>query len=162
LGKGKSKVNSTLRLTVVLVGAGGAAALAAWAGSRLRRRRKKDPQELERLRRLELNRRGRITIGTIVDRIEQAQGGRASRLVVYKYEVAGVTYEAAQDFSWLEGAGSLFRCQAGQTASVKYEPRRPTNSIIACEEWSGLPDSEAGGKLKAPPMGTPDGALRKP
>ena len=30
------------------------------------------------------------------------------------------------------------RVSAGCAASVKYDPKRPGNSIIACEEWSGL------------------------
>ena len=59
-------------------------------------------------------------------------------LVSYSYEVAGVTYEAAQDVTALPGIAAMARFLPGQTASVKYDPKRPANSIIACEEWSGL------------------------
>ena len=30
----------------------------------------------------------------------------------------------------------------GQTTSVKYDPKQPTNSILACEAWCGIPDLE--------------------
>ena len=33
---------------------------------------------------------------------------------------------------------ALRRVAAGQAASVKYDPQRPTNSIILCEDWSGV------------------------
>jgi hypothetical protein len=58
-------------------------------------------------------------------------------LVSYAYEVAGVTYEAAQDVTALPEIAAMARFLSGQTASVKYDPKRPANSIIACEEWSG-------------------------
>jgi hypothetical protein len=106
--------------------------------------RRRSPEERERLRRLDVNRRGRITAGQVTDLLEHPSGeksGRRARLIVYKYEVAGVTYEAAQDVSSLPEAG-CWRGAAGQTASVKYDPRHPTNSIIACEEWYGIPEAQ--------------------
>lgn len=102
----------------------------------IRRRRAKSPEEIERLRRLEVNRVGRITSGQIVDYIEGSPPGNKSRVVVYRYEVSGVTYEAAQEitgFAELPATGI-----AGLSSSVKYDPQKPMNSIIACEEWSGL------------------------
>jgi hypothetical protein len=60
------------------------------------------------------------------------------RLIVYTYEVAAVTYEAAQDISPLSQVADAAHGLAGQTVSVKYDPRRPANSILACEEWSGI------------------------
>jgi hypothetical protein len=100
--------------------------------------RRRDPTELERLRRLDINKRGRISAGRIVDLVEAETAGSKSRLVVYSYEVAGVTYEAAQDVTALPEIAAMAHFLAGQTASVKYDPKRPANSIIACEEWSGL------------------------
>ncbi len=113
--------------------------VAAWAWSRIRGWRRKSPQELERLRRLAVHRRGRIATGIILDLIEPETQGSTSRLIAYKYEVAGVTYEAAQDVSALPGIASAARSFAGHTASIKYDPKRPMNSIIACEEWNGAP-----------------------
>ncbi len=111
-----------------------------WVVIRIVRGRRKSPAELERLRRLELHRRGRIISGQIVDLIEPQPAKRGARLVVYKYEVAGVTYEASQDISALPNVISTVRRATGQTVSLKYEPRRPANSILVCEEWSGLPE----------------------
>jgi len=114
------------------------AALGAWAWARLQRWRRKTPAELERLRRLEVNRRGRIAAGHIVDIVDSETGSDHTRLVLYKYEVAGVSYEAAQDVSALPEISAVAPGLTGQTASVKYDPQRPTNSIVACEAWSGL------------------------
>jgi len=100
--------------------------------------RRKDPAELERMRRLDVNKRGRIGAGRVVDLVETETAGSKSRLVVYSYEVAGVTYEAAQDVSTLPEIAAIAHLASGRTASVKFDPKRPGNSIIACEEWSGL------------------------
>jgi hypothetical protein len=108
----------------------------AW--TRLLRWRRKDPAEVERLRRLDINRRGRISAGRIVDLVEPQTAGAKTALVGYAYEVAGVTYEAAQDVTALPEIAAMARFLSGQTASVKYDPKRPANSIVACEHWSGL------------------------
>jgi hypothetical protein len=115
----------------------------ALAGSRIwarfKRWREKDPRELERRRRLDVNRRGRISAAKIVDLVESETGEGITRLLLYKYEVAGVTYEVAQEISTLPRIAALAPLSPGQTASIKYDPQRPANSIIACEEWCGLP-----------------------
>jgi hypothetical protein len=100
--------------------------------------RREDPEEIERLRRLDVNRRGRITVGQIVDLLEPEPPGRSSRLIVYKYQVAGVTYEVSQDVSGLPRVAPHAPEVLGQEASVKYDLQTPTNSIVACEEWCGL------------------------
>ena len=100
--------------------------------------RRKDPAEIEKLRRLNVNKCGRIIAGRVVDLVEAETAGSQSSLVVYSYEVAGVTYEAAQDVSALPEIAARARVYSGRIASVKYDPKRPGNSIIACEEWSGL------------------------
>jgi len=99
--------------------------------------RRKDPAELEKLRRLDVNKCGRIRAGRVVDLLDAETAGSKS-VVVYSYEVAGVTYEAAQDLSALPEIATRARFFSGRTASVKYDPKRPGNSIIACEGWSGL------------------------
>jgi len=53
--------------------------------------RRKDPAELEKLRRLNVNKCGRIRAGRVVDLVEAETPGSKSSLVVYSYEVAGVT-----------------------------------------------------------------------
>ncbi|HKS96797.1 MAG TPA: hypothetical protein VJV74_11805 [Terriglobia bacterium] len=126
-----------MRLTAVL-----AAALAviagAWITRRVVRARRKSPEELERLRRLDVNQSGRLTTGQVIDLVDAATDGRTSRLVVYQYELAGVTYEASQDLAALPAAWTLATQALGELVSVKYSPRTPTNSIVACENWCGL------------------------
>jgi len=133
-------VHAATRLVVTFM-ACAAAALAAALGLLIyARRRRKSPEEAERQRRLDVNRRGRVTHGQIVDFLEPAPGEPGSRMVVFKYEVAGVTYETAQDISALPSIVSQVRKAMGQMASLKYDVERPTNSIIACEVWSGVPE----------------------
>jgi hypothetical protein len=100
--------------------------------------RRKTPAEIEKLRRLDVNKYGRIRAGKVLDFLEAETAGTKIPLVIYSYEVAGVTYEAAQDVSALPEIEARARVFSGRTASVKYDPKRPGNSIIACEEWSGL------------------------
>jgi hypothetical protein len=133
-------VNSILRLSIELAGIGGIAALGIWGIVYLVRSRRKSPEELERLRRLEINRRGRLASGQILDLIEP---DAARKLLLYQYEVAGISYEVAQDISALPALASHAHSLPGQTASVKYDPQRPTNSIVACEEWSGVSIDDA-------------------
>ena len=128
-------MNSILRLSIGLAGIGGVAALGTWGTVRLIRSRRKSPEELERLRRLDLNRRGRITTCHLLDVVESEA---PRKLIVYQYEVAGVSYEVAQDVSALPVLASNAYGFLGQAASVKYDPKRPTNSMIACEDWSGI------------------------
>ena len=143
------------RLNWIGVGAGAvaaagiAASLVKVAGSFIRKWKRKSPSEIERLRRLDVNRRGRITSGQIIDWIEKNAPDESMRLVVYKYEVGGVTYEAAQEVSALPEFKLPETDAECLASSIKFDPRKPTNSIIACEEWCGLNPP-----LSGPPGGT--------
>src|SRR5579875_43231 len=97
----------------------------------VRARRSKSPEEIERLRRLDIQQRGRIASAQIVDLIEESSGNVPKQVVVYRYE-------AAEDISAFAEANDLAGILPGATSSVKYDPRQPGNSIIACENWSGL------------------------
>ena len=127
-----------LRLTFGLASAGTRALGGRMARARFLRWRRNDPAELERLRRLDINSRGRISAGRFVDLVEPQTAEAKSALVGYSYEVAGVTYEAAQDVTALPEIAAMAQFLSGQTVSVKYDPKRPANSIVACEHWSGL------------------------
>lgn len=145
-------MNTAIRLSIAL-GAAGVTMLGAWVWIRLRGRRRKGAEELERMRRLDVNRRGRISAGKILESIEPNPRAHARRLVLYKYEVAGVTYEAAQDISGIPGEASGAQYLVGQAASIKYDPKNPSNSIIACEEWTGLPEKKPGLRVRRRALG---------
>jgi hypothetical protein len=108
------------------------------------RREEPTPAELERRRRLQVNRVGRITNGSILELHDQTEPVDPSaapgtgHLLLYNYNVRGVEYQAAQDISFFRHRIDFKRLAAGQPTSVKYDPQNPTNSIVLCEEWSGL------------------------
>ena len=99
--------------------------------------RKKDPAELERLRRLGLGQTGRIVAGEITGLIEP-EGENTALLLVYRYDIAGVTYEVSQDVSMMVAVASQAPHLVGKGISVKYDTKHPSNSIAICEEWSGI------------------------
>lgn len=125
-------------LALGMTGAAMGAVLAAYAIVRIRHWRRKSPDEIERLRRLELHRRGRITHGQIVDVLDSTPDSPPRLTVVYSYEVAGVSYEVGQDVTALSGLASRAHALAGRNVSVKYDRKQPANSIVACEDWSGV------------------------
>jgi len=123
----------------VAVGVAAIAGAGVWAWKTLRRWRRKSPDEIERLRRLQVNACGRIGWGRILELAEPVAGGPAGPTLLYEYEVSGVTYEAAQNVSALPEVAAAAPFLPGQTTNVKYDPKQPTNSILACETWCGIP-----------------------
>lgn len=89
--------------------------------------RRSSPSERERRRRLEVNARGRLVCGMVLD-VEQDA-------LQYSYSVGGAEYSAAQDISSL---WDLIPEEPTGPVLVKYLPSNPANSIVVCEEWSGL------------------------
>ena len=63
---------------------------------------------------------------------------RQMTLLIYKYDVAGVTYEASQDVTHLRQFIDLYSCRLGLPASVKYDSHNPGDSVVISETWSGL------------------------
>src|SRR2546423_10716229 len=120
-----------------LVVAGGVVALGGYAWLR---RKPKSADELERSRRVWLDGVGRITDGAVIDvqEIEPENGHRASTLLLYKYDVAGVSYECSQDVTHLRHWINLHSCRLGLPTSVKYDPHNPGNSLVVSESWMGL------------------------
>jgi hypothetical protein len=114
-------------------------AIAAGAYAFLRRK-PKGPADLERERRTWLDGIGRITDGTIIDVQEMApaNGHHAAVLLIYKYDVAGVSYECSQDVTYLRQWINLHSCRLGLPTSVKYDPHNPGNSLVVSESWMGL------------------------
>jgi len=115
------------------------AALLLMGLARWLRSRRKTPQQLERERRLRLNAMGRITDGTVLDVHEERRArGPIQQLLIYRYDVAGVSYEASQDVTYLRHLVDLHSCRIGLPASVKYDAQNPGNSIVIAEGWTGL------------------------
>jgi len=133
--------------------AAGAAAALASAGTLayLKIRRRKPPAELERLRRLYLSRSGRIGTGEIMGLVEPEDA--SALLLVYRYDVAGVTYEVAQDVSALPEIAATAKLALGGISTIRYEMKQPSNSIVVSEEWSGLPTVKPSGGAAIPAAG---------
>jgi len=114
--------------TLALLG-GMAAALGAWG---LYRHFKKRPTaaEIERHRRFELHSRGKMGDATLLEYREH--------IAVYSYDIGGVEYMASQDLSDLHLLMPPDPWSTIGSACIKYDPRNPANSIVLCEEWSGL------------------------
>jgi hypothetical protein len=85
--------------------------------------------------------------------MEPVPGGPAGPTLLYEYEVAGATYAAAQDVSALPEIAAAASFLPGHPASVKYDPKQPTNSILACEDWCGILGLEHAVKQRSQPGG---------
>jgi hypothetical protein len=117
-------------LCVVLLGLG------FYFLSRFRR----NPKDKEKRRRLQVNEQGRLGDATITEVHEST--------IFYEYSVRGVIYTASQDVAQLrEQMPSDLERLIGPV-TLKYSPQNPANSIILCEEWSGLR-----GVARAKPLG---------
>jgi len=124
-----------IRLYTMILGTSGAL-LAAYL---LLRRKPKGPDDVERERREWLDRVGRITDGTVID-VQQMEpnGQKSATFLIFQYDVAGVSYEASQDVTYLRQLINLHSCRLGLPTSVRYDPQNPGNSIVVSERWMGL------------------------
>jgi hypothetical protein len=124
----------SLRLYALVLGMVGLAV----AGYALLRRKSKSADEVELARRTWLNTVGRITDGTVIDVQEITNANRPATMLIYQYDVAGVSYEASQDVTYLRQWINLHSCRLGLPTSVKYDARNPGNSMVIAEGWMGL------------------------
>jgi hypothetical protein len=125
----------SLRLYTIVLGIAGLAA----ASYALLRRKPQNAIDLERDRRHWLNSVGRITDGTVIDVQEVAiDANHPATMLIYQYDVAGVSYEASQDVTYLRQWINLHSCRLGLPTSVKYDSRNPGNSMVIAEGWMGL------------------------
>jgi len=114
---------------LILLGAVGAGTIGFGARLALRMMRA-NPEKRERKRRLELHRHGRLGDALITEATDA--------MLYYSYSVRGVQYEASQD---LNGLRHLLPTEPERLigpASLKYSSKNPGNSILICEEWSGM------------------------
>ena len=100
--------------------------LAFWIARRMRA----TPEKRERLRRLSIHANGRLgeAFLTAVD----------ENLLHYTYKVRGVQYEASQDVSALRDRLPADPDRMIGMVGMKYLPKNPANSLLLCEDWSGL------------------------
>ncbi len=120
-------MDSGLVPKIALVAAG---LVLAFAGVFLLRGRQRDLAGRERRRLSQVNRVGRMGEATITEFRDHA--------IFYEYEVRGVAYTASQDVSALEGRLPANPSALIGNTAIKYHPRNPANSIVLCQEWSGL------------------------
>ncbi len=96
-------------------------------------RRRPTPEQIEERRRLHLAANGRIVDGSLVD-AEPADA--VPQTLIYRYRIAGVTYECSQDVSSLSTLVKDLRL--GYPVQVRYNRDNPADSIVVSEEWNGL------------------------
>jgi len=104
----------------------GLAALAVWLLMRVHG----TPEKRERKRRLAVNRHGRLGDAMITE--------AAENVLYYFYTVRGVHYTSSQDVSALRAYLPADAHRLIGVAGLKYSSKNPGNSILVCEEWSGL------------------------
>ncbi len=116
------------KLGVAIAGVTGVLAIVAY---KIIRRPRPSAAEIERRRRLEVNSKGRTGSATITD----FRDGTLS----YTYSIGGVEYGATQDVSeLLTLVPRDLSMLVSHPAGMKYLPQNPANSIVLCENWSGL------------------------
>lgn len=112
-------------------------------------RKRISPEELEYQRRTQIALIGRLTDGSIVGIDGSTEDTSADgtlevtpsdlvspQIIVYRYRIAGVTYECAQDVTSL--GDYVHNLRIDLPLQVRYDPHNPGNSIIAAEGWSGV------------------------
>ena len=104
----------------------GVAGLALWVALR----RSSTPEKREQLRRLAVHAMGRLGDAMITEVTDDA--------LFYTYSVRGVQYAASQDISSLRDCLPAAPERLIGMAGIKYATGNPANSILLCEEWSGL------------------------
>jgi len=115
-----------LGVSAVGVCAVGAGTLLAWA---IARRRRPSAKQIEE----RLAASGRIVDGSLVD-AEPLES--APQTIIYRYRIAGVTYECSQDVSTLSALVKNIRLDF--PVQVRYNRANPADSIVVAETWNGL------------------------
>lgn len=92
--------------------------------------RQGSPEKREQRRRAFLNRTGRLGDAFITDTTDS--------VIFYEYSVHGVQYTASQDVSAVLNRLPAPVERLIGVAHLKYATNNPANSILICEEWSGL------------------------
>ena len=115
------------RIAVGIAVSAGLLSLAVW----IVYRRRMTPAERERRRRVLVNKTQRTTEATATE--------ATAEMIHFQYELRGVRYFASQDVSVLGAYLPEDITRLIGPVSAKYDPRNPANSIVVCEDWTGLP-----------------------
>jgi hypothetical protein len=98
-------------------------------------RARSTPAERERRRRFLIHSGGRLTDGIVMD--------VSDGVVYYCYSWRGVDYETSQDLRPIEAVLPHPHDRLVGPVTLKFLPRDPSNSIVACEQWSGFVNRRA-------------------
>jgi hypothetical protein len=115
-----------IQVAILCTVAVGLIALAVWILLRVHG----TPEKRERKRRLTVHRQGRLGDAMISEASDDT--------LYYFYTVRGVHYTASQDVSTLRKYLPTEPHKLIGVAGLKYSSKNPANSILVCEEWSGL------------------------
>ena len=92
-----------------------------------------DPEQKRRQR---LKAQGRIVEGLVIDIIQQGESSIEREIdpnlpciIVYRYTTSSVTYESAEELSPAQ-IERLRDYRIGKYVSVRYDPRRPADSLL--------------------------------
>jgi|SRR5882762_1294566 len=124
-----------------IAGVAAGVALAAGAVFWWLNRKRPTLDEVEHERRQMLLSYGRIVDGMLLDGFQvRAEDGSTRDMLLYQYEISGVTYECSQDITPLAHILDPAQIKIGMPCSIRYQPGIPENSILVAERWSGLRD----------------------
>lgn len=115
-----------IQIAILCGVAAGLIALGIWIALRVHG----TPEKRERKRRLNVHRQGRLGDAMISEATETT--------LYYFYTVRGVQYTASQDVSTLREYLPAEPQRLIGVSGLKYSSKNPANSILVCEEWSGL------------------------
>ena len=141
LSNGLQALRSPRTLALLGAGAVAAAGYAWWSSTRV----EPSEEELERARRDYLATYGRLIDGSITEahwRTDTAEPTPA--IIVYRYRIAGVSYECAQDVFGLPDLVRHLRIDL--PVQVRFDHRNPGDSIVVAEAWSGVRVDRAQGR----------------
>ena len=131
-------IQISLREWQIACAAAGVAA-AAGAAYWLLTRKRPTPDEIEQERRQMLFSYGRIVDGMLLDGFQiENESGDVRHMLLYQYEISGVSYQCSQDITKLVEIHDPARIKIGMPCSIRYQPGSPENSLIVAERWSGL------------------------
>lgn len=121
-----------LAFDVLIASAGVAAALVIMVWTLWQKRLTPLQRDLRRefRRRQTIARDGRIIEATVNDIQDDA--------IYYSYQLQGVVYHTSQDVSVFRDMLPVARERLVGPAACKYIVTNPANSLVICEEWSGL------------------------